>query len=112
MSKHIDLDKTSSTNEIAIVMTKKISTKKADQDAIKDLLLLRFGIFGSDNEDTKRYYLEFMTKNGKISFLVDASFYHQIKINSMGMLNHDQKNIYDFKFSKIATSEDITRLNW
>jgi hypothetical protein len=109
--KHNEFNEISLIKETAIVITKKISTKKADQEAINDLLLLRFGIF-NDDKNTKKYYLEFMTKSGKISFLVDASLYQSTKINSMGILEHDKKKIYSFEYKKIATSKDVERLNW
>lgn len=98
--------------ETAIVISKKISAKKSDQEAIKTIMRLRYGMFDDDGKKIEKFFIEFMTKSGTISFLVPRGFYHKTKINAMGILEHDHKKIYKFIFKKIATSADVAKLDW
>lgn len=104
------------TSEQAILIEKKILKITKKPNEVRNVIRMKYGIYDSLNETKKKANLEykfvFMTKKGKKTFKIDASIYHQIKVDSLGLLNRKSSSFLSFEFDKIANKSDIIKLDW
>lgn len=102
-------------SEQAILIEKKIFNSHDDANEIKNLYKMKWGTYNintSKNSDNKVYFIRFMTKKGKLYFYVDNTTYYNIKIDSLGILTRKNDVFISFELEKIATQEDVRKLNW
>lgn len=100
--------------ETAILIEKQIRDQKDDATAIRDMVKMRFAMYGRDdaNRDVRTFILTFMVKKGPIVFSVDESIYQSLKINAMVHLTHRKGHLVSFDFIKIANEKDVQLLGW
>ncbi len=99
--------------ETAILIAKNISSKKTAQEDAVGIQRMKLGFFdASTKKDIRKYYFEFMTGKGPITFLVPANIYAVVKIDSLGILESHHHRFVNFIFEKIATPADVQRLGW
>lgn len=103
--------------ELAILITKKITNRISVPESIIGPINLYDEYFDADSTEDegfrhKKYLMEFMTSHGALMFAVSRNVYNDIKIDSMGTLIHQKGHFLDFKFDKIATKADVSKLNW
>ncbi len=103
--------------ELAILITKKITNRISAPESIIGPINLYDEVFYADSSEDegfrhKKHLLEFMTKHGALLFAVSKNVYNDIKIDSMGTLRHQKGHFLDFEFDKIATKDDVSKLNW
>ncbi|KFZ27337.1 MAG: hypothetical protein KQ78_00387 [Candidatus Izimaplasma bacterium HR2] len=102
--------------EKAIVIEKKVilSTNKPSDGV--NITRMKFGIYdsigGNNKKKTTQYQVFFMTKKGRKSFLIQAQLYHQIKIDSLGLLERQGSKFVSFNSEKKVTKKDVELLNW
>jgi len=99
--------------EKAILIAKNISYKKTAQEDAIGIQKMKLGFFeSSDKKDIRKYFLEFMTAKGPISYLVKSNIYHTINIDSLGFLESYKNQYVGFDFIKLATPDDVKLLGW
>jgi len=101
--------------EQAILIEKKVFSRHDDAKEIRNLARMRRGFYHystAEKTDSMVYYLAFMTKKGRRVCYVDNPVYNHIKIDSLGILTTDKEVFVSFDFEKIATQDDVLRLNW
>ncbi len=100
--------------EHSIIISKEITTKKSNNEAVLSTYSMKFGIFDNlvGESKTPKYLVGFMTMNGIYKYKVPKEVYHKTRIDSLGELSHNKRNFINFKFIKIATKLDVERLGW
>lgn len=95
----------------AILIEKHANNKKSDSQAIRTMLRMKYAV--NNNKPVKvRYYLEFMTKKGKLKFQVEQRDYNFINIDSLGELTYERSRFKSFTYIKKATAKDVEKLGW
>lgn len=99
----------------AIVIERKQVHFKKSNEASK-LIRMSYGMYNfhsKNNKESKLHYqVDFMTKNGRISFDVDVAMYRSCTLNAIGELTYKGSDILDFTQNKIATKKDVEELGW
>lgn len=102
--------------EKAILIEKKIITSSKKTNEAVNIVKMKYGIYDSlspkNKIKTHEYYFYFMTKRGKLTFKVDPQIYHNVKLDSLGLLQRTSNKFISFNFDKIATKSDIKLLEW
>ena len=102
-------------SEQAVLIEKKILNSHDKSKEIRNLYSMKLGTYNtntSSKTENKVFSLIFMTKKGEITFYVDNKTYYDIKIDSLGILTRNKDMFVSFDFEKIATKEDVIRLDW
>lgn len=101
--------------EKAVLTQKKILNFHDHGMEVKKLYRMKYAIYNKDTEpsaDRTIYQLTFMTQKGELIFFVNNPTYHQIKIDSLGILTRNRDLFVSFEVEKIATRSDVESLSW
>jgi len=102
-------------SEKAVLVEKKILNFHDHAIEVKKLYRMKYALYNKDIEpdaDRTIYQLTFMTKKGELLFFVNNPTYHQIKIDSLGVLTRNRDLFISFDLEKIASRSDIEKLSW
>jgi len=102
--------------EQGILIEKKIIIGSNKPNEVLNLTRMKFGTYNTVDEkrikQTKEHCLYFMTKKGRKAFVVPHGIYHNIEINSLGVIKRKGSKLLSFAFEKLATKKVVEELEW